>query len=327
MNRRDSLSRLLALSIAAHSPQVLAQARVGVRKRVGFLCFLPPTEALLRKVPALLAKEGWVEGSNISYEWRQAGAKPKELPGLAAELVSSSPDLIVVDTNLAALTTVSLTRTTPIAVLISLDPVHVGLALSLARPGGNITGQVWGEPRLAAKIVEFLHQAVPHVRRLAVIYDPGSPGIQPYIDADVAAANALGIECRQYPLRAADDLPALLDSVRKDRMEAIKAAISGWGIETLRQLLAYASRHGMPTVSVSDFSVRMGALLAYYPDISDRLFRLSAQLDKLLRGTPPSEIPFETPSKFNLAINLQTAKALGIAIPESVLLTASSLVE
>lgn len=327
MNRRDSLSRLLALGIAAHSPEVLAQARTGVRKRVGFLCVVPPTEALLRKIPVLLAKEGWVEGSNISYEWRQAGGKREAMPGLAAEIVSLRTDVIVTDTNIAALATAGLTRTTPIAVLISLDPVHVGLAKSLARPGGNVTGQIWGEPRLAAKIVEFLHQAVPHVRRLAVIYDPGSSGIQAYIDADEAAANALGIECRRYALRATEDLPAVFDAVRKDRMEAIKAAISGLGIAPLRQLLAYASRHGMPTVSVNDFSVRMGALLAYYPDMSDSLFRLSAQLDKLLRGTPPSEIPFETPSKFNLAVNLQTAKALGIAIPERVLLTASSLVE
>lgn len=315
------------MGIAAHSPRVLAQARAGVRKRVGFLCVVPPTEALLRKVPALLAKEGWVEGSNMSYEWRQAGGKREAMPGLAAKMVSLRPDVIVADTNIAALAAAALTRTRPIAVLISLDPVRVGLAQSFARPGGNVTGQIWGEPRLAAKIVEFLHQAVPHVRRLAVIYDPNSPGIQSYIDADVAAANALGIECRRYALRTAEGLPALLESVRKDRMEAIKAAIGGFGVEPLRQLLAYASRHGVPTVSINHLSVRMGALLAYYPEDSDRLFRLSAQVDKLLRGTPPSEIPFEAPSKFNLAVNLQTAKALGIAIPQSILLSASSTIE
>ena len=324
MNRRASLSRLLALGIAAYSPQIVAQGR---RKRVGFLSINAGTEALLRNIPSLLARKGWGTDGDISYEWRQAGGKREAVPIFAAEMVGLNPDVIVADTNGTALAAAALRPTTPIAVLISLDPVGVGLAQSLARPGKNVTGQVWGEPRLAAKIVEFLHQAAPHVRRLAIVYDGASPGIQPYADADVVAANALGIECRQYPVRAASDLPDLLESVRKDRMEAIKAAVGGFGAEALRFLLAYASRHGLATVSINHFSVRMGALLSYYPDDSERVLRLSAQVDKLLRGTPPSEIPFEAPSKFNLALNLRTAKALGIVIPERVLLTASSLVE
>jgi len=328
MNRRDSLSALLGLGMAAQSPGVFAQGVAGAAKRVGFLSIGSAAENMLRRVPPLLAKSGWVESKNISYEWRHAAGNTKALPHLAAEILALSPDVIVTDTNLAALATMRLTRAIPIAVLISLDPVGAGLAQSLVRPGGNATGLVWGESQLAAKIVEFLHRAVPDARHLAVLYDPSFIGIRPYIDADVAAAKALGMECSEYHARSADDLIAVLESMRKDRIGGIKAALGGYfTTDPLRQVLEHSSRHKVPTVSVAHFTVQLGALLAYYPNNSERLTRISVQLDKLLRGAQPSEIPFEYPRKFDLAVNLRTAKALGITIPQSVLLSADSLIE
>jgi putative ABC transport system substrate-binding protein len=144
----------------------------------------------------------------------------------------------------------------------------------------------------------------------------------------VAAANALGMECSEYHARSADELTAVLESMRKDRIGGIKAALGGYfTIGPLRQVLEYSLRYKVPTVSVAHFTVQLGALLAYYPNDSERLNRISAQLDKLLRGAQPSEIPFEYPSRFDLAVNLRTAKALGITIPQSVLLSADSLIE
>jgi putative ABC transport system substrate-binding protein len=283
---------------------------------------------MLRGVPSLLTKSGWVEGRNISYEWLNAAQKPAALPELAAELLARKPDLIVTDTNVAAQVTMKLTRTVPMVVFFALDPVGAGLAQSLTRPGGNVTGLVWGEPRLAAKIVDFLHQALPRVRRLAVLHDPASPGIRPYIDADVAAAHALGIESREYHLRNPAELPSVLEAMRNDEMQAAKAAIGGsFHADLLRQVIDYSSRYRIATVSVANFAVQLGALLAYYPNELERVNRMSAQLDKLLRGANPSEMPFEYPSRFDLAVNLRTAKALGITIPQSVLLSATSLVE
>lgn len=327
MNRRDSISGLLALGMAAQSPGGFAQA-VASTKRVGFLS-LGTLENILRKgVPPLLAKLGWLEGKNISYEWRNASGDPTALPQLAAGILALGPDLIVADTNIAALAAMRLTRTTPIAVFNSLDPVHAGLAKTLVRPGANATGLIWGEPQLAAKIVDFLHQAVPRVRRLAVLYDPSYPGMRPYIDADTAAANALRMECREYHLRSAEELTGVLESLRKDEIDAIKAALGGYFlVDPLRQVLDFSSRYRVPTVSVAHFTVQMGALLAYYPSDSERLNRLSLLLDKLLRGARPSETPFEYPSRFDLAVNLRTAKALGITIPQSVLLSANSMIE
>jgi putative ABC transport system substrate-binding protein len=326
MNRRDSLSGLLALGMAAHSPGVFAQAPA-TTKRVGFLSLTTEIENVLRKeVPSLLAKSGWIEGSNISYQWRHAAGNAEALPALAEELLAARPDVIVADTNRAALVAMRLTRTTPIVVYVSLDPVDAGLIKSLVRPGGNVTGLMWGEPRLAAKIVEFLHQAVPRARRLAVIYDENSPGMRPYIDADINAAHALGMESRRYAVRSGDDLAAVLKSLPGDQIDAIKAALSAH-TDRLRQVLDYSSRHGVPAVSSHPIHVRLGALLAYYPDASERLIRLSALLGKLLRGARPSEIPFEYPSRFHLAVNLRTAAALGITIPQSVLLSASLMVE
>jgi putative ABC transport system substrate-binding protein len=221
-----------------------------------------------------------------------------------------------------------LNQTTPIVVFFSLDPASAGLTQTLVRPGKNATGLVWGEPQLAAKIVEFLHYAVPRTRRIAVIYDPNNPGIRSYIDADVAIASTLGMECLEYSLRSTEDLVVILDSVRKNQIQAIKAALGGhFSTAVLTQVLDYSLRHKIPTVSVAQFTVQMGALLAYYPNDSDRLNRISAQLDKLLRGTQPSEIPFEYPSRFDLAVNLRTAKALGVTIPQRVLVSADSVIE
>jgi len=328
MNRRDSLSALLALGMAAQSPSALAQAVGGTPKRVGFLSLGSGGENAMRGVPPLLGKSGWVEGRNISFDWRHAAGNPQALPELAAQILALSPDVLVVDGNVTAQATMQLTRAIPIFVFSSLDPVAAGLAQSLARPGGNTTGLIWGDPQLAAKIVDFLHQAVPRVRRLAVLYDPSVRGMQRYIEADVAAAKALGIECREYYLRSAGDLMAVLESMRKDQIEAIKAALGGhFTIDQLRQVLDYSSRHKVATVSVAYITVQLGALLGYYPNPSERLNRMSAQLDKLLRGAKPSEMPFEYPSRFDLAVNLRTAKALGITIPQSVLLSADSLIE
>jgi putative ABC transport system substrate-binding protein len=328
MNRRRSLSGLLALGMAARSPGVFGQAVAATAKRVGFLSLNPAVENLLRRLPPLLTKTGWVESRNVSYEWRHAAGNPKLVPDLAAALLALRPDVVVADTNAAALALMRLTQTTPIVVFFSLEPTSVGLAHTLVRPGKNVTGLVWGEPQLAAKIVEFLHQSAPRTRRMAVLYDPGNPGIRPYIDADVAAANTLGMDCLEYRLRNPEDLTATLESVRKDQIQAIKAALGGhFSTAVLTQVLEYSLRYRVPTVSVAQFTVQLGALLAYYPNDSDRLNRISAQLDKLLRGTQPSEIPFEYPSRFDLAVNLRTAKALGITIPRSVLVSADSVIE
>ena len=328
MNRRHSLSGLLALGMAAGSQGVFTQAIAATAKRVGVLSLNPAVENLLRRLPSLLVNTGWVEGRNMSYDWRHAAGNPKLLPDLAAALLALKPDVIVADTNAAALALMQLNQATPIVVFFSLDPTSVGLTQTLVRPGKNATGLVWGEPQLAAKIVEFLHQAVPRTRRMAVLYDPSNPGIRSFIDADVAAANTLGMECLEYRLSSTDDLIVILESVRKDQIQAIKAALGGhFSTAVLTQVLDYSLRYKVPTVSVAQFTVQLGALLAYYPNDSDRLNRVSAQLDKLLRGTQPSEIPFEYPSRFDLAVNLRTAKALGITIPQRVLVSADSVIE
>jgi putative ABC transport system substrate-binding protein len=328
MNRRDVLAGLLAFGIAGRARRGFAQGAAATKARIAFLCISPVAERLLRGVPSLLAESGWVEGSNISFEWRNAKGEPERLSTLAAELIATDPHVIVAQDNVAASAAIPAARAIPIVVLTSLDPVGAGLAQSLARPGGNITGLVWGEPRLAAKIVDFLHQTVPQMRRLAVLYDPDVPGMRVYVDADKAAANALGLEFREYPFRNADELAAVLQSLRKDEVGAIKAALSGhFGIEELRRVLDYSSRHRVPTLGTLQAAVQMGALLAYYPNDPERVRSLSRQLDKILRGSKPAEMPFEYATRFDLAINLRTAKALGITIPQDVLLRAALVIE
>jgi putative ABC transport system substrate-binding protein len=328
MNRRDMLAGLLASGIAGRPCHVFAQAAAPTKARIAFLCTSLLGERLLRDVPSLLAELGWVEGSNISFEWRNAKGEIEALSGLAAQLVAANPHVMVAQDNVAASAVIRSGSAIAIVVLTSLDPVGAGLAQSLARPGGNTTGLVWGEPRLAAKIVDFLHQAVPQVRRLAVLYDPDVPGMRVYVDADKAAANALGLEFREYPFRNAGQLAAVLQSLRMDEIGAIKAALSGhFGIEELRRVLDYSSSQRVPTVSTFPGAVQIGALLAYYPNDPERLRSLSRQLDKILRGSKPAEMPFEYATQFDLAVNLRTAKALGIAIPQEVLLSAASVIE
>ena len=328
MNRRDVLAGLLAFGIAGRARRVASQAAAPTKARIAFLCTSVFGERLLRGVPSVLAESGWVEGSNIAFEWRNAKGEPEGLSRLAAELTATNPHVIVAQDNVAARAAIQPTRAIPIVVFATLDPVGAGLAQSLARPGGNITGLVWGEPRLAAKIVDLLHQSVPHMRRLAVLYDPDVPGIRIYVDADKAAANALGLEFRAYPFRNTDELVAVLQSLRNDRIGGIKAALGGhFGIDELRRVLEYSSTHRVPMVSVLQAAVQMGALLAYYPNDPERIRSVSRQLDKILRGSKPAEMPFEYATRFDLAVNLQTAKALGITIPEDVLLRAALVVE
>lgn len=324
MNRRDSLSGLLALAVVPHSPRVFAQAAAAT-KRVCFLSLSAGPETFLRKeVPPLLTKLGWIANKNILYEWRHADGNAKAIPELAARMLALSPDVIVANANITALTAMRLTRSIPIAVLTSLEPVHAGLAQSVGRPGANATGIIWGQPQLAAKIVDFLHQVVPRARRLAVVYDPLDPGMRPYVDADIAAAKALGMECREYQVQSAEDLIGLSESLRKDQIGAVKAVLGRFSSQ-LRPLIDSLLPHGVPTVSVHPSFVRMGALLAYYPNDSERFTHLSILIDKLLRGARPSDIPFQYPSRFDLAVNLRSAKTLGITIPQSMLFSADLL--
>jgi len=328
MNRRDALAGLLGLAVALPSRSVFAQGAKGRSARVGVLCIAQVTEKRLRSVPSELAKLGWAEGSNLVIDWRNANGELEALPRLAGELLALGPDVILADGNVTTQSLMQQGRAIPVLVFASLDPVGVGLARSVARPGGNVTGLMWSEPTLAAKIVSLLHESVPRARRLAVIYDPGVPGIQAYVEADRTAAVALGMEMRDYHVRSAKDLTNVLESLSMSGTDAIKAALSGhFSGGELPIVLDYALGKKIPVVSVSSIAAQLGALLAYSPSNSERIARISGQLDNILRGAKPAEMPFEFPTRLELAINLRTAKALGITVPSSVLMRADHLIE
>ncbi len=282
---------------------------------------------LFRPFPELLQELGWVEGKNLIFDARVADGRPAELLPLAAELARQNPDVIVVPTNFEAEAALRAARTIPIVVAAAADPVGTGLAKSLARPGGSVTGMLWAEPRLASKIVEVMHESVPSMRRLAVLYDERSPGIQPYVEANQVAADAIRLELRPFPVRSPEDIATALARIEKERIDAIWVAVNGVISPEIARIVKYAAERRLPTGFTTQWPVERGGLLSYGPNISDALRRTAALVDKILKGANPADLPFEHPTRFELTINLKTAKALGIKLPQSVLLRADRLIE
>ena len=217
MNRRNAVRAVLAL--AAGAKLAFAQSRPGKSARVGLLFVSEGFATLARPISEALQALGWVEGKNLLLDWRIADGRPTELPALATELVRHNPDVIVVPTNFEAEVVLRATRTIPLVVAATLDPVETLLAQSLAHPGGSVTGVIWADPRLASKMVQILHESVPNMRRLAILYDERYVGLQTSLEAHQVAADAIHLEVRRFPVRSREDVDRALTSSEKEHVD------------------------------------------------------------------------------------------------------------
>jgi putative ABC transport system substrate-binding protein len=328
MERRTFLGTLglsvLAAPLAAEAQQAAKIARIG------FLTLnlaLNPQlrEAFLRGLRDL----GYVEGSNVVIEYRDAEGKPERLPALAAELVALKVDVIVAPPTLAALAAKQATRTLPIVFAVA-DPVGSGLVTSLARPGGNVTGLSQLAPELVGKCLEQLTQVVPGVSRVAVLWQPSAFGGRTEKDmlkeAEVAA-RALRVRLQFVEARGPADVDRALSDMTRARAGALTVLPSGMFNNERRRLVDLAAKNRLPAVYSWREFVDAGGLMSYGVDLADLWRRAATYVDKILKGTKPADLPVEQPTKFELVINLKTAKALGLTIPPSLLGRADEVIQ
>jgi putative ABC transport system substrate-binding protein len=316
---------LLAAPLAAEAQQAAKVPRIGYL--TGNRATNPHLHEAFRQG---LRDLGYVEGDNVVIEYRDAEGKVERLPALAAELVALKVDVIVVPNTPAALAAKQATRTLPIVVAFAADPVTDGLVTSLARPGGNVTGLTSLNPELIGKCLEQLKQAVPGVNRVAVLWPPG--GLGERTDKDMlkgaeVAARALGMRLQFVEARGPDDFDRAFSEMTKARAGALTVLPSTMFLNERRRLVDLAAKNRLPTVFPNRDSVDAGGLMSYGPNIADNFRRAATYVDKILRGARPGDLPVEQPTKFELVINLKTAKALGLTIPPSVLGRADEVIQ
>jgi putative ABC transport system substrate-binding protein len=280
------------------------------------------TAAFVRRLHEL----GWIDGSTVKIEYRWAEGHAERLSAFAAELVRLKVSVIVTSATPPTIAAKQATSVIPIVFAASGDPVGAGLVASLARPGGNVTGMSIQSIDVVSKRVELLHDVVPNLRRLAVLTNESNPVIRREAEEVQAAAHALGVEVAPLDVRRADDIApafAALDS----HADALYVTADPLFFTNKLAISALALKARLPDVRSLREETVAGGLLSYGPSFPD-LFRRAAELvDKILRGTKPADIPVEQPTKFDLVINLKTAKALGLTVPHNLLVLADEVIE
>jgi putative ABC transport system substrate-binding protein len=316
---------LLTAPRASEAQQAAKIARIGYL--VTSLAVSPhPQEAFRQGLRDL----GYVEGRNVVIEYRDADGKPERFPAVAAELVALKVDVIVAGPTLAALAANQATKTIPIVFANAADPVASGLVTSLARPGGNVTGLSMLAPELVGKCLELLTQAVPGVSRVVVLWQPGSSGERTEKDmlkeAD-GAARALGVRLQVVEVRGPADFDRAFSDMTRARAGALAVLPSSMLFNERRRLVDLAAKNRLPAVYPYREAVDAGGLMAYGANFADLYRRAATYVDKILKGAKPGDLPVEQPTKFELVINLKTAKALGLTIPQSLLGRADQVIE
>jgi putative ABC transport system substrate-binding protein len=271
-----------------------------------------------------LAGLGWVEGKNLTIERRFTGSAGEQEGSAAAELVAWRPNVIVALGTIDARPVLALTRTIPIVVVTSADPVRQGLAVSLARPGGNVTGTAAVSVELFPKPLDLAHELIPEAGRVSVLGDPRNPG---YIKPPISVGEALGLTIITRHASRPDELDQVFSAAAADGDRAMVVQFSALSFEERWRLATLAAHFRLPAICpVRDYA-EAGSLLSYGPVLRDNFERAAALVDKILRGANPADIPIEQPTRFELVVNLKTASALGLAIPPLLLGRADEVIE
>jgi ABC-type uncharacterized transport system substrate-binding protein len=330
VNRRAFLGTLtgglLAAPLAAEAQQA---AKV---PRIGYLALNRAANPHLREAfREGLRDLGYVEGRNLVIEYRDAEGKPERLPALAAELVALKVDVIVTGGGTRpALAAKQATKTIPIVFASAGDPVTDGLVTSLARPGGNVTGSSLLAPELVGKSLELLTQTVPGVRRVAFLWQPGAMDERTEKDmlkrAEVAA-RALGVRLQLLEARGPADFDRAFSEMTRAHAGALTVLPSAMFFSERRRLVDLAAKNRLPAGYTQREFVDAGGLMAYGPSLAGLFRHAATYVDKILKGAKPADLPVEQPTKFELVINLKTAKALGLTIPPSLLARADEVIQ
>ena len=270
---------------------------------------------------------GYKEGQNLEIVYRSADGHAERFPDLARELVRSEVDLIVTRGTPATRAAKAATATIPVVMSGAGDPVGAGLVLSLGRPGGNVTGLSFFNVEIYAKRVELLRELLPGLTRLAGLFNMSNPVLPSQWREVERAARSFGIHPQLLDVRDAEDLPRAFDAAAKERAEGVVVALDGLIQANLRMIAELAVKHRVPSIYAAVDYVDVGGLLSYGPSERHMYQRAAAYVDKIFKGAKPGDLPVEQPTQFELVINLKTAKALGLTIPECVLARADQIIE
>jgi putative tryptophan/tyrosine transport system substrate-binding protein len=330
MRRREFITLLggaaAAWPLTARAQQSDRMRRVGVL--MAHLNDDPEYQARIVAFQQALALLGWTDGRNVQIDIRWATTNADEIRRHAAELVASAPDVILAATGTTtAGPLLQATRTVPIVFTIVVDPVGAGFVASLARPGGNATGFLLFEYGLSAKWLELLKQIAPGVTRVAVLRDPTIASGIGQFGAIQSAAPSLGIEASPVNVRDVDDIERDLSAFARSLNGGVIVTSSPEATRHRDLIIALASRHRLPAVYAGRYFVTEGGLISYGPDYVDQYRRAAAYVDRILKGEKPADMPVQAPTKYELAINLKTAKSLGLAVPPSLLARADEVIE
>lgn len=318
MKRRQFTAATAALLVSPRRSR--AQ---GTRRRLGVLLNAPMDSALVDG----LRKHGWIDGQNLIIEYRH-GQSQEHLSALAAELVALSPDLLFAAGSQPVVALKSATASIPIVFVGVADPVGLGLVQSLSRPGGNITGFAAGVPGFAIKELELLRELVPAASKIAVLAHPGNPSHRWVIAEEFPrAARQFGVALAIVEATKAEELDIAFASAATQHAAAMVVLLDNFHWSCATQLIALAAKHRLPAMYLVRFFVTKGGLISYGLDLSDLVFRAGGHLDKILKGAKPSDLPVELPTKYQLVINMKTAKALGLTVPLSLLARADEVIE
>ena len=326
-NSRRKLIVAFGASIFSYPLRSVAQqlapaARIGV-----LLVLLSPEGEEARAFRQGLRDAGYVEGRNLVIEWRSAIGDYSRLPELAADLVQRKVNVIVADTTLAVQTAQKATSTIPVVMTLVADPVGSGMVANLARPGANTTGLSIMLAELSVKRLQLLKEVIPQLSRVAVLWNPPSP-YQPKAMEDLkAAAPSLAIELSFMDVRTPEQLDSAFAAVNRARAQALYVLDSPLFFTHRTTITRFASGVRLPVISGEKPFADAGGLMTYGANYADQMRRAAGYVDKILKGTKPGDLPIEQPTKFDLVINMKTAKALDITVPSPILLRADQLIK
>jgi putative ABC transport system substrate-binding protein len=319
------------LTVALLAAPILAEAQQAQDvRRIGLLLSVPrnTSEHLVKAFDEGMRELGYEEGRNVVVERRFADGKLERLPALAAELVRLKVDVIVTGSNPVIDAVKKATATIPVVMSVSRDPVGAGFIASLSRPGGNITGLTNDPaPDILGKNLEFLKEAAPRVSRIAFLWNPVPSSAGTYRSAAESAAQKLSLRLQSVEVRGGNDLENAFSAIVRERADGVVVQADPVFLSARSQLVLLAAKHRLPAMyGVREFA-EAGGLMSYGSNVAYQFRRAATYVDKILRGAKPADLPVEQPTKFELVINLKTAKALGLTIPQSVLVRADHIIQ
>src|ERR1700732_2401536 len=331
MRRRDFIAAFAGAAVCSIGARAQQPKKVA---RIGFLATgsleSPEGRTTLNAFYQGLREHGYIDGENVIVEVRAADSKIERFPALASELVGLNLDLIVASNSVAGRAVQQATTTIPIVIPVMGDPVGDGLVASLARPGGNTTGLTFLGPQLVPKRLALLKEALPSTSQVAALWHPGAYGERTMNDMMAEAEEAaliLGVHLRLVAVHSPDDLDRAFSTVAGERADALLVFPSPMLFNQRKRIVDLAAEHRLPIMAMGREFVQLGGFMSYGADVIDFNRRCVAYVDKILKGAKPADLPVQQPTKFELFINLKTAKTLGIEIPPSLVARADEVIE